>query len=237
MKYFLVATSAVMGLAAPAMAFEFEFRGAEFTGTGVYGWDPVINWEVGNLGSSAEYGFGGGAFGQIDASIQGYHYPGFNAIGVSVGKHIGFEVAPDTNIAAFGTVDIFDTWPEHYILGAEVAGRMGDFSYDGYGGYLADFAGVTNQYHVEANGRYHVDDNWSAGLGGHYADLGFGATMWQAMANVRYDLMQDFSVEAGYTYSNSTFGTGQAVNLTFTKVIGGGTTFESHDTTHIYHGF
>lgn len=235
MKLLTISSSAAILFAVPATAMEFDFQGAELSLTGTYGWKPAYTFQTGMLGSSTEFGLGSGAFLQIDGSVEGFRDDfGFNVIGASVGKHVGFEVAPGTNIGAFGALDMLKasmapTDRSHYMVGLEVAGQVGAVSYDGYGGYLNDF-GITNEYHVAASASYDFTEDWSAGIGGHYADTGFGGTMWQASAKLRYQFMDDFGVEAKYTYSDRTFsGVDQTVNLTVTKLIGGGTTFESRD--------
>ena len=103
---------------------------------------------------------------------------------------------------------------------------------------MRDTAGTWWTTHADVELQYAFDDHWSAGIGGAYMTSSFATNMVQAKANVRYAIANDMFVEANYTYSNhNTFGVGQSIGIQFTKVVGGGTSFDRRDYANIYNGW
>jgi len=248
MKHLFIGSTVVCVLAAPAMASEFAFSGAEFRATGYYNsyttGGVTDDWVAGTLSGSAQFDFMGGAFAQFDGALQGYdNTAGIYDFGGSLGKHVGYGFAPGHNVGVFGATDFWHGWPGTYTLGAEIAGQTGDFSYEAYGAFQADLGVFAwydfTVYHVDAEAAYQINPDVSVGLGAHYADISLGGTLWQAKANLRYDFTDDLAVEGGYVYTDNSFGggyTSHGLNLTLTKRIGGGTTFGQRDTTTLFSG-
>jgi hypothetical protein len=246
MKQIVVGSTAVFAFAVPAMASEFDFRGAELTGTGYFNKanDIPADWTTVGLGGSFEFGFGGGPFfAQKDLTFQAYDMPWQDYYLGSLGGHLGYDIGNGLNIGAFATAELWDDSTGHASIGAEFTGRTGDFFYDGYGAYLFDPMNGTGwrQYHVEATGGYEFGDGFSLELGFHYGegDLRFTDRMWQGLANVGYDLSEDIKIEAGYVYSDSAnpFWDSHGVKLAFTKTFDGGTTFKQRNYLSVHNGY
>lgn len=245
MKHHLIGSSIVLAFALPAAASEFDFQGAEFIGTGYFNRAPNVglNWTTASLGASAQVGLGSNLFLQKDVTLQGYDMPWGNFYLGSLGGHVGYDIGSDTSIGAFGVAELWDDKTGEAGVGAEIAGRMDNFFYEGYGAYLFDPLTGTGwrQYHVEATGGYDFGNGVDLGVGFHYGagDLRFTDRMWQGLVDVGYDLGSDMRVEAGYIYSDSgnDFWDSHGVKLSFTKVIGGGTTFGQRNYLSIHNGY
>ena len=245
MKHLFIGSTIVLAFAAPAEASEFDFRGATIVGTAYFQNAPDIDvdWTTASLGASFELGLGGGFFAQKDATFQGYDMPWANYKLGSFGGHLGYEVGDGINVGAFGVGEFWDDGTGEMIVGGEVAGRMDNFFYEGYGAYVFDPLEGTGfeQYHVEATGGYAFGNGFGIELGVHYGsgDLRFTERMWQGLASVSYEVAPDISVEAGYVYSDS--GTdiwdSQAFKVALKKDFGGGTTFSQRNYLSLHNGY
>lgn len=265
MKQIVIGSTAVFAFAVPAGASEFDFRGAEITGTGYYNMpemfpvpalqpfpfpasvdDPFTSVSV---GASVEIGHGHGFFSQVDAAFAAYDTGWGDFKLGSIGKHLGYEIGPDTAVGVFSYAELWDQPNEGDMsLGMEIAGQSGAVFYEGYGAYLFDPLNGTGweQYHVEGTAGYAFNSGLSVEAGLHYAsgDMRYGrpGNSLQALANVSYEVMPDFAVELGYVYTD--FETdlwpswkSHGIKLALTKQIGGGTTFDQRNYFALHNGY
>jgi len=265
MKHLVIGSTVVLACALPAQASEFDFRGAEITGTGYFVQpdsfpNPMIqplfpvgvddNFTTASLGGSAEIGLGyGGLFMQADAVLHTYEMGWDNYKLGSVGAHLGYEADNGVNVGAFSYAELWDEDGDGDMsLGLEFAGKNNNFFYEGYGAYLFDPLNGTGwaQTHVEATGGYAFASGFAVEAGMHFTngDMRFDldGSAFQALANVSYRIGPDFKVEAGYVYTD--FQTdywdswkSHSIKLALTKEIGGGTTFGQRNYLSLHNGY
>ena len=265
MKHILCGSTLVLACVQPALALEFEFRGAEVIGTGYFNQPEAFplpalqpvpfpdtvddDFLTMSLGGSVEFGLGGGFFLQGDAVFQAYDMGWDNYKLGSAGTHLGYEVGSGANIGLFSYAELWDTPDEGDMsLGLEIAGESGGVFYDAFGACLFDPLNGTGweQYHVEATGGYLFDSGVSVEFGLHYTegDMRFAldGNAFQALAGVGYEITPDLKVEAGYVYTD--FGTvmwdswqSHGIKLALTKEIGGGTTFGQRNYLNLHNGY
>lgn len=262
MKTIVYGSTIVFAFAPAAEAFEFDFQGAEIIGTGYYNQPEAFPGTVppfppgvdddfftASLGGSVEFGLGNGFFVQGDAVFQAYDMGWDNYKLGSLGKHLGYEIGPDTAIGLFSYAELWDQPDEGDMsLGIEIVGESNGFFYEGYGAYLFDPLNGTGweQYHVEATGGYAFNSGIAVELGLHYTegDMRFGldGNEFQALAGVSYEIAPELKVEAGYVYTD--FETAfwpswqsHGIKLALTKEIGGGTTFSPRNYLSLHNGY
>lgn len=263
MKFIVIGSTALFAFAMPAVASEFDFRGAEIIGTGYFvqpdsfpGPIPPFpvsvddNFITASLTGSAEIGLGySGLFVQGDAVFQAYDMGWDNFKLGSVGAHLGHEVGNNAAVGVFSYAELWDQNGDGDMsLGLEFAGQRNNLFFEGYGAYLFDPLNGSgwSQTHFEATGGYAFDSGLAVEAGLHYTDgdmrFGLDGNAFQALANVSYRLGPDFKVEAGYVYTD--FETvmwdswkSHSIKLALTREIGGGTTFSQRNYLNLHNGY